>query len=154
MRPPETIEAAFSKIALIESFYVLIHDVKEGYQIVEKKRISDGTLIIESPAFSFFHKSFVNTLIQLGGNIRVKDEVRIFSRVLGESWNDYVSVEIGTKVSIKKIYEPEYRPAVVSELEETGAMFFSKTAIEKLKEVGLAFVELPAFPNIIPVGSA
>ena len=152
MCPPDPIEAALSKIALIEYFFVLIHDVKEGYQIVSKERISDGTLIVESPVFRFFHKTFVNMLVHYGGNIRVKDEVRLFSRVFDESWSDYVSVEIGTKVSIKKVCEPEYRPAVVSELEETRAVFFSKFAIEKLKEAGLAFVELPAFPYILPLG--
>lgn len=154
MEPTEALEADYSKIALIESFYVLIHDSDDKYLIVERKRIPEHSLMIEGPVFRFFHQSLVNALTKLGGRIRIKEKARIVNKAFNEEWNDYLVVEVEEKVRFSQIHEAEYVPSVISELEEANVIFFSKEAVEKLKEMGLPVVELPAFPDIIPVENA
>ncbi len=49
MKPNEQIEGVYAEIALIESFYVLVHDSKDVYLVVEKKHIPENALINERP---------------------------------------------------------------------------------------------------------
>jgi hypothetical protein len=154
VKPSEQTEAAYTKIALIKSFYVLVYDGKDMYQVVEKKSIPEGTLIIEGPVFRFLHESLVGGLIKLGANIRSKQQVLIVDKEINEERNDFLIVEPDKKVKFSEIHKPDYKPAIINQLEETGTIFFSKKAVEELKEMGLPIIELPVFPNIIPIGGA
>ena len=154
MKPKEQIEEAYSKIALIASFYVLIHDSKDMYIVVEKKHIPENCLIIESPVFMFMHESLVVALEKYGAKFRKKQKVKIVNKALNEERNDFLIAEPEIKVKIKEIHKASYVPSAINELEETGAIFFSKEIVNNLNQLGLQFEELPAYPNIIPVGSA
>lgn len=154
MKPKEQIEEPYSKIAMIASFYVLVHDSKDMYIVVEKKHIPENCLIIESPVFRFMHKSLVDGLEKYGAKFRNKHNVKIVNKVLNEERNDFLIAEPEIKVTFKEIHKTSYVPSAISELEETGEVFFSKEVVNNLSQIGLQFEELPAFPNIIPVGSA
>jgi hypothetical protein len=154
MKPEEQNEEVYTKIALIESFYVLVHDRKDMYMVVEKKHIPENALIIESPVFRFLHETLVNSLVKCGAKFKNKQKVQIVNKALNEVRNDFLVVEPDIKVKFSEIHKPDYKAAVVSELEETGTIFFAKEAVEKLRKMGLSFEELPAYPNIIPIGSA
>lgn len=150
MKPNEQIEEAYAKIALIESFYVLMHDREDVYLVVEKKHIPENALIIESPVFKFLHESLVTALEKCGAKFRLKHKVKIVNKALNEERYDYLIAKPETSVKFKGIHEVGYVPSAISELEEDGSIFFSKEAVEKMRQMGLRFEELPS-SSLIPL---